>query len=54
GRYPDDVKRRRKAETDENRRLGLVFDTDPVNDKGGNSAGTERQRQRETESQHEE
>ncbi|MDZ4921493.1 phage portal protein [Escherichia coli] len=54
GRYPDEVKRRRKAETDENRRLGLVFDTDPVNDKGGNSAGTERQRQRETESQHEE
>ncbi|EPH7203331.1 phage portal protein, partial [Escherichia coli] len=26
----------------------------PVNDKGGNSAGTERQYQRDTESQHEE
>ncbi|MBF5201734.1 phage portal protein, partial [Escherichia coli] len=42
GRNPDEVKRRRKAEIDENSRLGLVFDTDPVNDKGGNSAGTER------------
>ncbi|MBF2850484.1 phage portal protein, partial [Escherichia coli] len=41
GRNPDEVKRRRKAEIDENSRLGLVFDTDPVNDKGGNSAGTE-------------
>ncbi|EPN3251603.1 phage portal protein, partial [Escherichia coli] len=27
---------------------------DPVNDKGGNSAGTERQRQQATDSQHEE
>lgn len=54
GRNPDEVKRRRKAEIDENSRLGLVFDTDPVNDKGGNSAGTERQHQRDTESQHEE
>ncbi len=54
GRNPDEVKRRRKAEIDENSRLGLVFDTDPVNDKGGNSAGTERQYQRDTESQHEE
>ncbi|MDH7879585.1 phage portal protein, partial [Escherichia coli] len=43
GCNPDEVKRRRKAEIDENSRLGLVFDTDPVNDKGGNSAGTERQ-----------
>ncbi|EFE0161544.1 phage portal protein [Escherichia coli] len=54
GRNPDEVKRRRKAEIDENSRLGLVFDTDPVNDKGGNSAGTERQYQRDTDSQHEE
>ncbi len=29
GRNPDEVKRRRKAETEENRRLGLVFDTIP-------------------------
>ncbi len=29
GRNPDEVKRRRKAEIDENSRLGLVFDTDP-------------------------
>ncbi len=28
GRNPDDVKRRRKAEIDENRKLDLVFDTD--------------------------
>ena len=54
GRHPDEVKRRRKAEIDENRRLGLVFDTDPFNDKGGNSAGTEQQRQQATDSQHEE
>ncbi|EEZ5202489.1 phage portal protein, partial [Escherichia coli] len=54
GRNPDEVKRRRKAEIDENSRLGLVFDTDPVNDKGGNSAGTEQQRQHATDSQHEE
>ncbi|EKS0809813.1 phage portal protein, partial [Escherichia coli] len=54
GRNPDEVKRRRKAEIDENSRLGLVFDTDPVNDKGGNSAGTEQQRQQATDSQHEE
>ncbi|QUQ81865.1 phage portal protein [Escherichia coli] len=52
GRNPDEVKRRRKAEIDENSRLGLVFDTDPVNDKGGNSAESERQYQRDTESQH--
>ncbi|MXF29023.1 phage portal protein, partial [Escherichia coli] len=32
GRNPDDVKRRRKAEIDENRKLGLVFDTDPASD----------------------
>lgn len=38
GSNPDDVKRRRKAETDENRELGLVYDTDPANDKGGTSA----------------
>ena len=38
GSNPDDVKRRRKAEIDENRELGLVYDTDPANDKGGTSA----------------
>ncbi|AMO48883.1 ATP-dependent Clp protease proteolytic subunit [Enterobacter sp. FY-07] len=38
GRNPDDVKARRKSEIDENRELGLVFDTDPSNDKGGTSA----------------
>ncbi|EFI2350332.1 phage portal protein [Escherichia coli] len=38
GRNPDDVKRRRKAEIDENRKLDLVFDTDPASDKGGSSA----------------
>ena len=38
GRNPDDVKRRRKAEVDDNRELGLVYDTDPANDKGGTSA----------------
>ncbi|EMT5673188.1 phage portal protein, partial [Morganella morganii] len=34
GSSPADTKRRRKAEIDENRKLGLVFDTDPANDKG--------------------
>lgn len=29
GRNPDDVKSRRKAEVDENKEMGLVFDTDP-------------------------
>ncbi|EPI9651906.1 phage portal protein, partial [Escherichia coli] len=43
GRNPDDVKRRRKAEIDENRKLDLVFDTDPASDKGGSSAATKRQ-----------
>lgn len=37
GRNPDEVKRRRKAEIDENLKEGLVFDTDPANDKGVNS-----------------
>ena len=37
GANPDDVKRRRKAEIDENRKQGLVFDTDPANDKGDTS-----------------
>ena len=32
------MKRRRKAEVDDNRDLGLVYDTDPANDKGGTSA----------------
>jgi lambda family phage portal protein len=38
GRHPDEVKARRKAEIDENNELGLRFDTDPANDKGGTSA----------------
>ncbi|MCA7012514.1 phage portal protein [Dickeya dadantii] len=38
GSNPDDVKRRRKAEIDENSKQGLTFDTDPANDKGGNDA----------------
>lgn len=38
GRNPDEVKSRRKAEIDENKELGLVYDTDPANDKGGTSA----------------
>ncbi|MDR3431051.1 MAG: phage portal protein [Rouxiella aceris] len=38
GANPGDVKRRRKAEVDENKALGLVFDTDPANDKGVASA----------------
>lgn len=37
GRNPDEVKRRRKAEIDENLKEGLVFDTDPANDKGVSS-----------------
>ncbi|OQP32377.1 phage portal protein [Pantoea latae] len=37
GRNPDEVKRRRKAEVDENQKEGLVFDTDPANDKGVSS-----------------
>ncbi len=32
------MKSRRKAEVDENKEMGLVFDTDPSNDKGGTSA----------------
>lgn len=54
GRNPDDVKRRRKAEIDENRRLELVFDTDPACDKGGGNAETERVVPRRTEGQPEE
>lgn len=38
GRNPDEVKSRRKAEIEENSELGLVFDTDPANEKGGTSA----------------
>ncbi|MFS7382239.1 phage portal protein [Rahnella inusitata] len=38
GANPGDVKRRRKAEVDENKALDLVFDTDPANDKGEASA----------------
>ncbi|EAT3761584.1 TPA: phage portal protein, partial [Salmonella enterica subsp. enterica serovar Panama] len=37
GGAPADVKRRRKAETDENRKLGLVFDTDPAHETGERS-----------------
>ncbi|WP_318826029.1 phage portal protein [Providencia sp. PROV252] len=38
GGNPAEVKRRRKAEIDENERLGLKFDTDPANDKGNDNA----------------
>ncbi|MBZ3683714.1 MULTISPECIES: phage portal protein [Providencia] len=38
GGNPAEVKRRRKAEIDENERLGLVYDTDPANDKGNDNA----------------
>lgn len=38
GANPGDVKRRRKAEVDENKALDLVFDTDPANDNGEASA----------------
>ena len=54
GRNPDDVKRRRKAEIDENRKLDLVFDTDPGSDKGGSSAATKRQEPQHTDDQSEE
>ncbi|EPE6524880.1 phage portal protein, partial [Escherichia coli] len=54
GRNPDDVKRRRKAEIDENRKLDLVFDTDPASDKGGSSAATKRQEPQYTDDQSEE
>lgn len=37
GANPGEIKRRRKAEVDENKELGLVFDTDPANDKGATS-----------------
>ncbi|MEW5290297.1 phage portal protein [Erwinia papayae] len=37
GANPGEIKRRRKAEVDENNELGLVFDTDPGNDKGAAS-----------------
>ncbi|HEY3591374.1 MAG TPA: phage portal protein [Buttiauxella sp.] len=40
GASPNEVKRRRKAEIDENHELGLVFDTDPANDKGVASVET--------------
>lgn len=36
GKNPDEVKRRRKAEVDENAKERLVYDTDPANDKGVN------------------
>lgn len=39
---PAEVKRRRKAEIDENRKQGLVFDTDPANDKGVPQYGEEK------------
>ncbi|OAT16787.1 phage portal protein [Buttiauxella gaviniae ATCC 51604] len=42
GANPDDVKRRRKAEIDDNRKQGLVFDTDPANDKGATSGQEEK------------
>lgn len=37
GSNPGEIKRRRKAEVDENKSLGLIFDTDPAYDKGATS-----------------
>ncbi|QAX77683.1 phage portal protein [Yersinia hibernica] len=45
GANPGDVKRRRKAEIDENTELDLIFDTDPANDKGD---AREQEQQKET------
>ncbi|CAM4206823.1 phage portal protein, lambda family [Yersinia intermedia] len=44
GANPGDVKRRRKAEIDENTELDLTFDTDPANDKG-DARGQEQQKE---------
>lgn len=43
GRNPDDVKRRRKAEVDENKEEGLVYDTDPANDRGISNGEADKQ-----------
>ncbi|KGT87237.1 capsid protein [Erwinia typographi] len=43
GANPGEIKRRRKAEVDENKELGLVFDTDPANDKGATSGQQEKE-----------
>jgi len=51
GANPSEVKRRRKAEIDENNKLGLVFDTDPANDKGGTSAEATKQGEASSESE---
>ncbi len=51
GANPSEVKRRRKAEIDENNKLGLVFDTDPANDKGGTSAEATKQDESSSESE---
>lgn len=51
GANPSEVKRRRKAEIDENDKLGLVFDTDPANDKGGTSAEATKQGESSSESE---
>jgi len=51
GANPSEVKRRRKAEIDENNELGLVFDTDPANDKGGTSAEATKQGESSSESE---
>ena len=51
GANPSEVKRRRKAEIDENNKLGLVFDTDPANDKGGTSAEATKQGESSSESE---
>lgn len=40
GGSPAEVKRKRKTEVDENKELGLIFDTDPANDKGGNNSAS--------------
>lgn len=51
GANPSEVKRRRKAEIDENNKLGLMFDTDPANDKGGTSAEATKQGESSSESE---
>jgi lambda family phage portal protein len=51
GANPSEVKRRRKAEIDENNKLGLVFDTDPANDKGGTIAEATKQDESSSESE---
>lgn len=50
GNSPAEVKRQRAAEIQENKELGLVFDTDPANDKGGNNDSAPTQEREDDES----